>query len=125
MKQVTLLQLPLLLNTTLKEKVSDDIDANYRGKVQIDAQVLDVKKEQLLKLLNKLAEKEKVATAFDTVFQSSSANQSVTFADPHRIEQQFDALPHIDLQSLLSALSGNAQSYQRDSKLKFWHLNIK
>ncbi len=109
MKQATLVQLPLLLNDSLKEKVSKDIDANYRGKVQIDSNVLAIKKEQLMKLLNTVDGKDEVSTAFDNVFQSSSENQSVSFADPHKIEQQFDALPKIDLPSLLTALSDNAQ----------------
>jgi len=109
MKQATLVQLPLLLNASLKAKVSKDIDANYRGKVQIDSNVLAVKKEQLMKLLDTVDGKDEVSKAFDNVFQSSSENQSVSFADPHKIEQQFDALPKIDLPSLLTALSDNAQ----------------
>ena len=109
MKQATLVQLPLLLNASLKAKVSKDIDANYRGKVQIDSNVLAVKKEQLMKLLDTVDGKDEVSKAFDNVFQSSSENQSVSFADPHKIEQQFDALPKIDLPSLLRALSDNSQ----------------
>ncbi len=109
MKQATLVQLPLLLNNSLKEKVSKDIDANYCGKVQIDSNVLAIKKGQLMKLLDTVDSKDKVSKAFDNVFQSSSENQSVSFADPHKIEQQFDALPKIDLPSLLTALSNNAQ----------------
>jgi len=110
LKQATLVQLPLLLNASLKEKVSKDIDANYRGKVQIDSKVLAVKKEQLMKLLEAVESKNEVASAFDSVFQSSSENQSVSFADPHKIEQQFDTLPKIDLPELLTALSDNAQT---------------
>jgi DNA sulfur modification protein DndD len=109
MKQATLIQLPLLLNTSLKEKVSADINANYRGKVQIDSNVLAIIKEQLMKLLDSVDGKDEVSKAFDNVFQSSSKNQSVSFADPHKIEQQFDALPKIDLPTLLTALSDNAQ----------------
>ncbi len=110
LKQATLVQLPLLLNASLKESVSKDIDANYRGKVQIDSKVLAVKKEQLMKFLEAVESKNEVASAFDSVFQSSSENQSVSFADPHKIEQQFDALPKIDLPVLLTALSDNAQT---------------
>jgi len=109
MKHAALVQLPLLLNNTLKEKVSKDIDANYRGKVQIDSNVLAIKKDQLMKLLDTVVDKDKVSKAFDNVFQSSSDKQSVSFADPHKIEQQFDALPNIDLPSLLTRLSDNAQ----------------
>ena len=108
MKQATLVQLPLLLNASLKEKVSQDIDANYRGKVQIDSNVLAIKKEQLMKLLDSLESKDEVSNAFDNVFQSSSEKQSVLFADPHKIEQQFGALPNIDLPELLTALSDNS-----------------
>ena len=112
MKQAVLVKLPLLLNSSLKEKVTNDIDANYRGKVQIDSNVLGIKKEQLLKRLDGLEGKNKVATAFDSVFQSNSEDQSVSFADPHRIEQQFDALANIELSDLLTNLSENAQIIQ-------------
>jgi len=62
-----------------------------------------------MKLLDSVDGKDEVSKAFDNVFQSSSKNQSVSFADPHKIEQQFDALPKIDLPTLLTALSDNAQ----------------
>jgi DNA sulfur modification protein DndD len=110
MKQATLVQLPLLLNTSLKDKVTDDIDTNYRGKVQIDSKVLAAKKDQLMKLLEAVEGKNEVANAFDSVFQSSSEDQSVSFADPHKIEQQFDALPKVNLPELLTELSNNSQS---------------
>ncbi|MCF6243866.1 MAG: AAA family ATPase [Sulfurovum sp.] len=109
MKQVTLVQLPLLLNNKLHKKLSKDIGTNYRGKVQIDTSLLQTKKEQLMQLLEKMKEKDAVSTAFDSIFQPSSANQSVSFADPFKIEKQFDALPKIDLKKLLSSLSSNAQ----------------
>jgi len=112
MKQATLAQLPLLLNSSLAAKIKEDIDAHYRGKVQIDSNVLAIKKEQLMKLLDTLDSKEKIANAFDNVFQSSNENQSVSFANPYRIEQQFDALPQIDLSKLLSNLSDNALEIQ-------------
>jgi len=85
-----------LLNPSLQTKLKEDIDAHYRGKVQIDSNVLAIKKEQLMKLIDSIDLKDEVATAFDSVFQSSNENQSVTFADPHKVEQQFDALPEID-----------------------------
>lgn len=112
MKQATLVQLPLLLSSSLAGKIKEDIDAHYRGKVQIDSNVLTIKKEQLMKLLDTLDSKEKIANAFDNVFQSSNKNQSVSFANPYRIEQQFDALPKIDLSKLLSNLSDNALEIQ-------------
>lgn len=108
MKQATLVQLPLLLNASLQKKVEEDIDANYHGKVQIDSDVLAIKKEQLMKLIDSVDSKDTVATAFDSVFQSSNENQSVSFADPHRIEQQYEALPKVDLPKLLKNLSDNA-----------------
>jgi DNA sulfur modification protein DndD len=108
MKQATLVQLPLLLNSSLEAKVKKDIDAHYRGKVQIDSNVLAIKKEQLMKLIASIDSKDEVATAFDSVFQSSNENQSVTFADPHKLEQQFDALPKINFSELLINLSDNA-----------------
>ncbi len=112
MKQATLVQLPLLLNSSLQTKVSEDIDTNYRGKVQIDSNVLAIKKEQLMKLIATIDSKDAVANAFDNVFQSSNENQSVSFADPHKIEQQFDVLPKIDFPKLLAALSDNAHVFK-------------
>ena len=109
MKQVTLIQLPLLLNQSLHKQVSKDIYENYRGKVQIDTTLLQTKKEQLMQLLSEMGNTDKISQAFDNIFQPSSKNQSVSFADPFKIEKQFDALPKIDLKVLLSLLSSNAQ----------------
>jgi DNA sulfur modification protein DndD len=105
LKQATLVQLPLLLNLKLAEKVSTDIDTNYRGKIQIDTDLLAQKKADLLALLN--IDSASVSRAFDKVFSAVSEEQSVSFADPYRIEKQFDSLPRIDLPSLLKSLSQN------------------
>ncbi len=106
LKQAVLVQLPLLLNSSLREKISNDIDQHYRGKVQIDQNVLSEKKKQFLDLLA-VSDKESVSNTFDAVFQSSTEDQSVSFADPHKVEKQFDALPDINLPELLEALSTN------------------
>ncbi len=117
LKQATLVQLPLLLNKKLSQKVSKDIDENYRGKIQIDSQLLAQKKEELLSLLDK--EASIVANAFDKVFTAASDKQSVLFADPYRIEKQYDSLESIDLQTLLKSLSSNRQELQEtDQELK-------
>ena len=105
LKQATLLQLPLLLNKNLAKKVSKDIDENYRGKIQIDTELLAQKKSELLALLDN--DSSSVATAFDKVFTAASEDQSVSFADPYRIEKQYDSLPKIDLPALLKSLSKN------------------
>jgi DNA sulfur modification protein DndD len=105
LKQATLVQLPMLLNKKLAEKVSKDIDENYRGKIQIDTELLAQKKADLLSLLGE--ESSSVATAFDKVFAAASENQSVSFADPYRIEKQFDSFPKLDLPALLKSLSQN------------------
>ena len=109
-KELTLVQLPLLLNPALKARVVQDINENYRGKVHIDAEHLARKRQELLALLGK--ENHKVAEAFDKVFQSTVASQSVTFADPYRIEKQFDALNshEVDLGAVLKALSDKKQA---------------
>jgi len=124
MKQATLATLPLLLNSSLNKKVIEDIDANYRGKIQIDSNVLSVKKKQLMKLLGGLDSENKFSEAFDSVFQSSNENQSVSFANPHHIEQQFNALPKINLQHLLIDLSSNNQLV-KDLKLEIITLENK
>lgn len=105
LKQATFVQLPLLLNQTLAQKVSHDIDRNYRGKIQIDTDLLAQKKSALLALLD--SEDTKVSAAFDKVFSATSENQSVLFADPYRIEKQYDSLSKIELPKLLKSLSGN------------------
>jgi DNA sulfur modification protein DndD len=110
MKQITLVQLPLLLNKSLKKSIKKDIDKNYRGKIQINSKLLKSKREELLKLLNNLESKKEVTNAFDKVFQSSSEEQSVSFADPHHIEQQFDSLSKINISTLLKHLSKNAHA---------------
>jgi DNA sulfur modification protein DndD len=107
LKQATFVQLPLLLNQTLAQKVSHDIDKNYRGKIQIDTDLLAQKKSALLALLG--SEDTKVSAAFDKVFSAASEKQSVLFADPYRIEKQYDLLSKIkiELPKLLKSLSGN------------------
>lgn len=105
LKQATLVQLPLLLNKTLAQKVSHNIDVNYRGKIQIDTDLLAQKKSALLALLD--PEDPKVSAAFDKVFSAASENQSVLFADPYRIEKQYDSLSQIELSKLLKSLSDN------------------
>ncbi len=105
LKQVTLVQLPLLLNERLAKKVKEDIDKNYRGKLQIAPELLLQKKAQLLELLG--GDRANVANAFDKVFAPTSKEQSVTFADPYHIEKQYDSLPKIDLDKLLKQLSQN------------------
>ena len=105
LKEVTLVQLPLLLNKKLANRVVKDIDANYRGRVQIDSQLLAKKKAEFLALIpNSDSELER---AFDKVFVPTNKEQSVTFADPYKIEKQFDALPKVELAKLLQELSEN------------------
>jgi len=110
LKQATLIQLPLLLNKKLSTKVTQDIDNNYRGKIQIDSELLASKKAELLKLLDKNTTA--ISHAFDKVFSASSKNQSIIFADPYHIEKQFDTLPKIDIKQLLKELSQNRRKLQ-------------
>jgi len=96
---------PLLLNKKLANRVVKDIDINYRGRVQIDAQLLAKKKAEFLALIpNSDSELE---SAFDKVFVPTNKEQSVAFADPYKIEKQFDALPKAELAKLLQELSEN------------------
>jgi len=104
LKEATFVQLPLLLSKTLYGKVKDDIDQNYRGRVQIDSELLEKKKQELISKLSS-DDAEKISKAFDEVFRASNDNQSVSFANPYKIEKQFDALPQIDFPKLLSSLS--------------------
>jgi len=104
-KEATLVKLPLLLNKKLAKKISKDIDENYRGKIQIDTDLLAKKKADLLKLLPQ--DTQSLSSAFDKVFSAASETQSVSFADPYRIEKQFDSLPQVDFPKLLKSLSQN------------------
>lgn len=123
-KEVTLVQLPLLLSPKLQEKVSADIDTNYRGKIHIGAEHLAAKKAELLALLQE--DSSSVANAFDQVFQSTSEQQSVAFADPYRIEKQFDSLESkkADLGALLKALSANKQALA-ETEMEIHELQLK
>ena len=107
MKQITLVQLPLLLSKALHKSVKKDIDKNYRGKIQINSTLLQSKKEEFLQLIKGIKQKNDIANAFDNVFQASTKEQSVSFADPYHIEKQFDSLPNIDIDMLLNSLSKN------------------
>lgn len=110
MKQITLVQLPLLLSKALQKSVKKDIDKNYRGKIQINSTLLQSKKEEFLHLIKDIEQKKDVANAFDNVFQASTKEQSVSFADPYHIEKQFDSLPNIDIDMLLNNLSKNTHA---------------
>ena len=71
-------------------KVSKDIDDNYKDKIQIDTDLLAQKKTELLALLN--VKSPAVSTEFEKVFSASIENQSVPFADPNKIGQQYQSL---------------------------------
>ena len=105
LKKATLVELPLLLNRKLKKKVKEDIEKNYKGKTQIDPALLVKKKEELLQMLGE--GKESVSKAFDKVFAADTGKKSVSFADPHKVEKQYDLLPNTDLLTLLGKLSEN------------------
>ena len=121
MKQITLVQLPLLLSKALQKSVKKDIDKNYRGKIQINSTLLQSKKEEFLHLIKDIEQKKDVANAFDNVFQASTKEQSVSFADPYHIEKQFDSLPNIDIDMLLNNLSKNTHAI-KDISLEISHL---
>jgi len=121
MKQITLVQLPLLLSKALQKSVKKDIDKNYRGKIQINSTLLQSKKEEFLHLIKDIEQKNDIANAFDNVFQASTKEQSVSFADPYHIEKQFDSLPNIDIDMLLNNLSKNTHAI-KDISLEISHL---
>lgn len=115
LKEITLLQLPLLLNQKLYDSVTEDIDSNYRGRVQIDPELLEKKKKELLAHLSYA--KDEVAQAFDAVFQATILNQSVPFANPYHVEKQFDTLKKINFKKLLNDLSHIRKEIE-DTKLE-------
>ncbi|BAF70786.1 AAA family ATPase [Nitratiruptor sp. SB155-2] len=104
-KNISFLQLPLLLNSELLNRVKNDIEENYQDRISINEKTLIKKKEQLLSKIDKSEEKEKISKIFDEVFKAKSDDLSVLFADPLKVEMQFYSLPHINISQLLYEIS--------------------
>ncbi|MDN5111038.1 hypothetical protein PJV97_01645 [Aliarcobacter butzleri] len=102
-KDLSYIQLPLLLNKNLKNKIAKDIDENYKGNISISKNIIDIKKEEFLNQIDN-SQKDYIEKIFDKVFNSENNKQSVPFADSIKIESQYNELKDIDLASILDKL---------------------
>ncbi|MDH4943961.1 AAA family ATPase [Sulfurimonas sp. C5] len=102
-KEVSYMQLPLLLNKKLKESVEKDIQKNYKGNVTISQNIIDLKKKEFLEHIDE-TQKGSIESIFDKVFNSDNNRQSVAFADPEKIEHQYNTLKKVEFQELINNL---------------------
>lgn len=102
-KELSYIQLPLLLNKKLKEKVNKDLEENYKGNISISQNIIDIKKEEFLNEIED-SQKESMEKIFDKVFNSQNNRQSVPFADSIKIEAQYKELKDIQFSQVLEKL---------------------
>ena len=102
-KELSYIQLPLLLNKKLKEKVTKDIDTNYKGNISISQNIIDIKKNEFLNQIDE-SQKDSMEKIFDNVFNSKNNKQSVPFADSIKIEAQYNELKDVNLTDIIDKL---------------------
>lgn len=102
-KELSYIQLPLLLNKKLKEKVDKDLEENYKGNISISQNIIDIKRKEFLEEIEE-SQKESMEKIFDKVFNSQNNRQSVPFADSIKIEAQYKELKDIKLSEVLDKL---------------------
>lgn len=102
-KELSYIQLPLLLNKKLKEKINKDIEENYKGNISISQNIIDIKREEFLSQIDE-SQKNSIEKIFDNVFNSQNNRQSVPFADSIKIEAQYNELKDIHLSEILDKL---------------------
>ncbi len=102
-KELSYIQLPLLLNRNLKIKIDKDIEENYKGNISISKNILNIKKEEFLNEVDN-SQKDYLEKIFDKVFNSENNKQSVPFADSIKIESQYNELKDINLANILDKL---------------------
>lgn len=103
-KELCLYSLPLFFNKNLSKKVKIDIEDNYTGKISILQNIINIKKDEFLSLINS-SDKEYIEKVFDKVFVNDAEKQSVQFADSTKIETQYKNIQKIKLKELLSNIS--------------------
>jgi len=122
--ELSYIQLPLLLNKKLNQRLKDDIEYNYKGNITISKDIIAIKKEEFLKQI-KTSEKENIEKVFDKVFSSDNNSQSVLFADSIKIESQFNSLNQdINLKDLLKKLT-TLKKQIKDSEDEIYSLELK
>jgi len=102
-KEISYMQLPLLLNKKLKQSVEKDIETNYKGNVTISQNIINLKKKEFLSHIG-TEQKESIESIFDKVFNSDENRQSVVFADPEKIEHQYNTFKDVDFPELVNNL---------------------
>lgn len=102
-KELSYIQLPLLLNKNLRNKVNKDINENYKGNISISKNIIDIKKQEFLNQIDN-SQKDYIEKIFDNVFNSENNKQSVSFADSIKIESQYNEFKDIDLANILDKL---------------------
>jgi hypothetical protein len=102
-KEISYIQLPLLLNKKLQNKVSQDLEDNYKGNISISQNIIDIKKKEFLCQIDE-SQKQSIEKIFDNVFNSQNNKQSVPFADSIRLEAQYKELKEINLAEVLDKL---------------------
>lgn len=102
-KELSYIQLPLLLNKKLHNKVSKDLDNNYKGNISISQNIIDIKKKEFLNHIEE-SQKKSIEEIFNNVFNSQNNKQSVPFADSIKLEAQYKEIKDINLEEVLDKL---------------------
>ena len=102
-REVSYLQLPLLLNKKLRKSVKKDIETNYKGNVTISKNIIELKKKEFLTHIDDV-QKNSIESIFDKVFNSDDNRQSVVFADPEKVEHQYNTLKEVNFSELINNL---------------------
>lgn len=102
-KELSYIQLPLLLNKKLQKKVAKDLNENYKGNISISQNIIDIKKKEFLNQIEE-SQKGSIEKIFDNVFNSQNNRQSVPFADSLKLEVQYKELKDIDISEVLDKL---------------------
>lgn len=102
-KELSYIQLPLLLNKKLHKKVEQDLDKNYKGNISISQNIIDIKREEFLNEIEE-SQKDSIEKIFDKVFNSQNNKQSVPFADSIKLEAQYKELKSINITIVLDKL---------------------
>jgi len=102
-KEIIFYALPLSINESLKVKVKYDIERNYKNKVNISQNIIDIKKKEFLDFIDD-ENKNNIESIFDKVFMTKENKQSVKFADPIRIENQFSYSLNFDIKKIITQI---------------------
>ena len=102
-KELSYIQLPLLLNKKLAQKVDEDLEENYKGNISISQNIIDIKKKEFLTQIDD-SQKESIEKIFDNVFNSQNNRQSVPFADSIKLEAQYKELKEVNISEIIEKL---------------------